>query len=120
VFGSSSSVSQSIFARREYYLSCLNATKPFHAVIAAVARAMEHTPRSSSLVENINSRLRPHFTLRRHLGAPYLDLLRFFFNHRRFMRSRRAERKDRSPCELMTGQKHPHWLGLLLLQPQRT
>ncbi len=95
----------------------------FHAVIAAVARAMEHTPRSSSLVENINSRLRPHFTLRRHLGAPYLDLLRFFFNHRRFMRSRRAERKDRSPCELMTGQEHPHWLTLLGLgpvQPQRT
>ncbi|MDB5783768.1 hypothetical protein [Caballeronia mineralivorans] len=68
-------------------------------------------------------RLRPHFTLRRHLGAPYLDLLRFFFNHRRFMRSRRAERKDKSPCELMTGQEHPHrltLLGLGLLQPQRT
>ena len=95
----------------------------FKAVFAAVARAMENTPRSSSLVENLNSRLRPHFTLRRHLGEPYLDLLRFFFNHRRFMRSRRAERKDRSPCELMTGQEHPHWLTLLglgPLQPQQT
>ena len=92
-------------------------------LIAAVARAMEHTPRSSSLDENLNSRLHPHFTLRRHLGAPYLDLLRFFFNHRRFMRSLWAERKDRSPCELMTGQEHPHWLTLLglgPLQPQRT
>jgi hypothetical protein len=95
----------------------------FHALFAAVARAMEHTPRSSSVVENINSRLRNHFTLRRHPGAPYLDLLRFFLNYRRFMRSRRAERKDRSPCELMTGQDHPHWLTLLgrgPLQPQRT
>jgi len=95
----------------------------FKAVFAAVARAMENTPRSSSLVENLNSRLRPYFTLRRHLGEPYLDLLRFFFNHRRFMLSRRAERKDRSPCELMTGQEHPHWLTLLglgPLQPQRT
>lgn len=24
-----------------------------------------------------------YFTLRRHLGAPYLELLRFFLNHRR-------------------------------------
>jgi hypothetical protein len=95
----------------------------FKAVFAAVAHAMAHTPRSSSLVENLNSRLRPYFTLRRHLGEPYLDLLRFFFNHRRFMRSRRAERKDRSPCELMMDQEHPHWLTLLglgPLQPQQT
>jgi hypothetical protein len=95
----------------------------FHAVFAAVAQVMEHTPRSSSLVENLNSRLRNYFTLRRHLGTPYLDLLRFFLNHRRFPRSRRAERKDRSPSELMTGQDHPHWLTLLglgPLQPQQS
>jgi hypothetical protein len=53
---------------------------------------MARTPRSSSLVENLNSRLRNYFTLRRHLGSPYLDLLRFFLNHRRFMRSQLAER----------------------------
>jgi hypothetical protein len=95
----------------------------FHAVFAAVGRIMEHTPRSSSLVENLNSRLRNYFTLRRHLGNPYLDLLRFFQNHRRFPRSRRAKRKGRSPRELMTGQDHQHWLTLLglgPLQPQRT
>jgi hypothetical protein len=74
---------------------------------------MQHTPRSSSLVENLNSRLRNYFTLRRHLGKPYLDLLRFFLNRPRFVRSRRAERKGKSPRELMTGQDHPHWLTLL-------
>ncbi len=68
---------------------------------------MEHTPRSSSLVENLNSRLRNYFALRRHLGTPYLDLLCFFLNHRRFVRSRRAERQGKSPRELMTGQDHP-------------
>ncbi|MFL9937307.1 hypothetical protein P0D88_52410 [Paraburkholderia sp. RL18-103-BIB-C] len=95
----------------------------FHAVFAAVTQVMEHTPRSSSLVENLNSRLRNYFTLRRHLGTPYLGLLRFFLNHRRFVRSRRAERKGKSPHELMTGQHHAHWLTLLglgPLQPQRT
>jgi hypothetical protein len=48
---------------------------------------MEHTPRNSSLVENLNSQLRNYFTLRRHPGTSYLDLLRFFLNHRRFPRS---------------------------------
>ncbi|MBT2795010.1 hypothetical protein [Paraburkholderia strydomiana] len=56
---------------------------------------MAYTPRSSALVENLNSRLRNYFTLRRHLGNPYLDLLRFFLNHRRIPRSRRAERKGK-------------------------
>ena len=94
----------------------------FHALFAAVSRAMTDTPRSSSLVENLNSRLRTYFTLRRHLGGAYLDLLRFFLNHRRFLRSRHAERRGKSPRELLTGQAHPHWLTLLglgELQPQR-
>ena len=94
----------------------------FHVLFDAVSRAMTQTPRSSSLVENLNSRLRSYFTLRRHLGNSYLDLLRFFLNHRRSMRSRRAERQGKSPRELMTGQGHPHWLTLLglgPLQPQR-
>src|SRR3954470_6875505 len=94
----------------------------FHALFDAVRRAMADAPRSSSLVENLNSRLRTYFTLRRHLGGSYLDLLRFFLNHRRFLHSRHAERQGRSPRELMTGQSHPHWLvllGLGPLQPQR-
>ncbi len=89
----------------------------FHTLVDAVTQAMADTPRSSSLVENLNSRLRTYFTLRRHLGGSYLDLLRFFLNHRRFMRSRRAERQGKSPRELMTGSGHPHWLTLLGLGP---
>ncbi|MDO9712714.1 hypothetical protein [Paracraurococcus lichenis] len=89
----------------------------FHILFDAVCRAMDSTPRSSSLVENLNSRLRTYFTLRRHLGGSYLDLLRFFLNHRRFLRSRHAERQGKSPRELMTGQDHPHWLTLLGLGP---
>jgi hypothetical protein len=94
----------------------------FHALFVAVKQAMAQTPRSSSLVENLNSRLRNYFTLRRHLGGSYLDLLRFFLNHRRFIRSRVGERTGKSPRELMTGQGHAHWLTLLGLgpvQPQR-
>jgi hypothetical protein len=63
---------------------------------------MAQTPRSSSLVESLNSRLRNYFTLRPHLGGSYLELLQFFLNHRRFMRSRVAERIGKSPRELLT------------------
>jgi hypothetical protein len=40
-------------------------------------------------------------------------LLQFFLNHRRFQRSKHAERVGKSPAELLTGQTHPHWLALL-------
>jgi hypothetical protein len=66
--------------------------------------------------------LRNYFTLRRHLDGSYLDLLQFFLNHRRFIRSRVAARTGKSPRELMTGHGHAHWLTLLgfgPVQPQR-
>jgi hypothetical protein len=94
----------------------------FLRLFDTVSQAMTQTPRSSSLVENLNSRLRNYFTLRRHLGNSYLDLLQFYMNHQCFMRSRCAERQGKSPREVMTGQSHPHWLTLLglgPLQPQR-
>ena len=45
--------------------------------------------------------------------ANNLNLLQFFLNHRRFMRSECEERLGKSPKELMTGESHPHWLELL-------
>jgi hypothetical protein len=85
----------------------------FHAVRTAVAAIAERTVRASSVVENINSRLRSYFFLRRHLGTEYLDLLRFYLNHHRFPRSERPERVGRSPHELLTGEPQPHWLDQL-------
>jgi len=85
----------------------------FHAVQNEVRRIMDETPRASSIVENYNSRLRRYFFLRRQIGHGYLHLLRFFLNHRRFPRSQRPERVGKSPCEMLTGQSHAHWLELL-------
>lgn len=85
----------------------------FHDLSAAVAALARHTVRASSVVENVNSRLRNYFFLRRHLGQDYLHLLQFFLNHRRFPRSAHPERVGKSPAELLTGQPHPHWLDLL-------
>jgi len=71
------------------------------------------TVRASSVVENLNSRLRNYFFLRRHLGPDYLALLQFFLNHRRLERSDHPERVGKTPAELLTGQAHPHWLEML-------
>jgi len=82
----------------------------------AVRHLMAETVRASSLVENLNSRLRCYFFLRRDLGDGYLDLLQFFLNHRRFLRSHCPQRVGKSPAELLTGRPHAHWLELLGFQ----
>jgi hypothetical protein len=79
----------------------------------ALDELRRRTVRASSLVENLNSRLRSYFFLRRHLGNDYLTLLQFFLNHRRFLRSEHPERSGHSPAELLTGKSHAHWLELL-------
>ena len=88
----------------------------FHQLYEAVKAAMKQTPRASSMVENLNSRLRNYFFLRKQLGPSYLNLLQFFLNSRQFMRSECEERVGKSPTELMTGESHPHWLELLGFQ----
>jgi hypothetical protein len=85
----------------------------FYVLNEAVRELAERTVRASSAVENLNSRLRNYFTLRRHLGSDYLTLLQFFLNHNRLARSERPERVGKSPAELLTGQAHPHWLEML-------
>ena len=83
---------------------------PLHEAVATVAAGVV---RASSVIENLNSRLRAYFFLRRQLGPDYLVLLQFFLNHRRFLRSEHPERVGKSPAELLSGAAHGHWLELL-------
>lgn len=91
----------------------------FYTLQQAISQVIDSTLRASSVVENLNSRLRNYFFLRKHLGKDYLDLLRFFLNHRRFLRSEYPERTGKSPAEILTGKEHPHWLSLLGFQPYK-
>src|SRR5947209_10081349 len=91
----------------------------YYGVSEAVQELAAQVVRASSLVENVNSRLRSYFFLRRQLGPDYLELLRFFLNHRRLQRSEHAERVGKSPAELLSGQEHEHWLEMLGYQPFR-
>ena len=85
----------------------------FYGLFARVQDLADQVVRASSIIENINSRLRPYFFLRRQLGADYLVLLQFFLNHHRFLRSEHPDRVGKSPAELLTGETHPHWLEML-------
>jgi hypothetical protein len=85
----------------------------FYRLTRAVQDVGDHVVRASSIIENLNSRLRAYFFLRRQLGDEYLVLLQFFLNHRRFLRSEHPERVNKSPAELLTGKPHPHWLEML-------
>jgi hypothetical protein len=89
-------------------------------VVADLVREMAAgVVRASSVIENLNGRLRTYFFLRRHLGADYLELLRFYLNHRRFPRSEHPERVGRSPAELLSGEEQPSWLEQLGYRPFR-
>ena len=116
-------------ARAVWNLECLDAASPpygqeaealrcqlggkFYGLQQAMSGLSAVTFRSSSWVENVNSRLRNYFFLRGQIGSDYLELLQFYFNHHRYQRSAVASRVGKSPTELLTGQPHPHWLSLL-------
>jgi len=89
----------------------------FYGLQQAIVDLRAVTFRSSSWVENTNSRLRTYFFLRRQIGPEYLELLQFYLNHHRYARSAVSSRVGKSPCELLTGERHSHWLSLLGYSP---
>ena len=69
--------------------------------------------RSSSLIENINSALRPLLeTCRGQVNQEMLGLIAYMHNHRRFERGKRA---GKAPIEILTGKEmEKTWLNSLL------
>ena len=67
---------------------------------------------SSAAVECINSILRPYLnSARGQLSQSALNLFMFYHNHRIF---EAGARKGKSPMQLLTGEKHDHWLDVLV------
>jgi hypothetical protein len=85
----------------------------FDDIEDAVITALASTERTSSMIENLNGRVRKHLYYRQESGHGFLDLLRFYVNHTPFNRSSRAERHKKSPAEILSGKPHPHWLEIL-------
>lgn len=85
----------------------------FDALEDAVIEALGTTEKTSSMIENFNSRIRPYLFLRKIISNDYLGLLRFYFNHTPFLRSKHEYRQGKTAAEVMTGKAHPHWLEML-------
>lgn len=76
-------------------------------------RILDHTKRASSLVENLNSRIRVYMNLKRIVPGRYFTLMKVYFNTRKYHRSRIRERIGKSPIELLTGKIYPDFLEVL-------
>jgi hypothetical protein len=85
----------------------------YYCVEKSIKSIIKGTFRASSAIENYNSRLRPYFFLRKDFKQGSLDLLRFFLNHKKFMRSAYSDRVRKSPAELLYQCSLPHWLEML-------
>jgi hypothetical protein len=79
----------------------------------AVLSILEKTHRCSSMVENLNSRVRPYLDERKFVSQKTLGLIQFYLNHKPFMRSAHKRLVDKTPAEAMTGKPHQPWLAML-------
>ena len=74
---------------------------------------LDTTKKASSLVENLNGRIRVFIEIKRIIPTKFFVLLKVFYNTRRYKRSRCKERMGKSPLELLSGTSHPDFLTLL-------
>ena len=85
----------------------------YEAIHQKFKAILNKTVRASSIVECINSLIRPYLFLKKVVPDKFLDLLQFYFNTRKYRRSRKSERVGKSPIELLTGMQYPSVLALL-------
>jgi len=76
-------------------------------------KLLNETKKASSLVENLNGRIRKYMEVKRFIPKKFLVLLKVFFNTRRYKRSRCKERIGKSPLEILTNKTHPEFLETL-------
>jgi len=77
------------------------------------AQQLKTVKKASSLVENLNGRIRKYMDVKRVVPTGFFVLLKVYFNTRRYKRSRCRERVGKSPLELLTGESHAGFLDLL-------
>lgn len=76
-------------------------------------KLLDKTKKASSLVENLNGRIRTYMEVKRIVPTRFFVLMKVYFNTRRYYRSRCKERIGKSPLELLTGTPQPEFLETL-------
>jgi len=73
-------------------------------------RLLSRIKKASSLVENLNGRIRVFIEVKRVIPTRFFILLKVYFNTQKYKRSRCKERVGKSPLELLTGTSQPEFL----------
>lgn len=73
---------------------------------------LDNIVQASSIIENINSLLRPYLDLSKNqVTQEFLQLFAFYHNHRRY---KAGKRKGKTPMEILTGKKqNKDWIEIL-------
>lgn len=71
------------------------------------------THRASSMIENLNGRLRCFMDLKREIPEQFLVLIKLFFNTKKQMRSRHSEWKCTSALDRLTGKQTLEFLDIV-------
>ena len=89
----------------------------FESLRAWVFERLDSVIRASSLVEMVNSLVRPYLhSCKGQITQEMLNLIMFYHNHHRYQS---GKRKGKAPLELLTGQPLPaEWWELLIQQVQ--
>lgn len=98
-----------------YQLSGCSA-EDFIAMSDLMTDLVNNTKRASSLVENLNSRVRKTMSAKRMVPEKYFNLLQLYFNTKHYRRSAVPERIGKSPMQLLTG-KDDDFFDLLGIGP---
>ena len=70
--------------------------------------------RASSMIENLNGRLRCFMDLKREIPKDFLILIKVFFNTKKAYRSRHEDWVGTSAIERLTGKQYPEFLDLVV------
>lgn len=84
----------------------------FHMAEEAHTEIVGSIKRASSLVENVNSRLRAYMNIKKHVSSNFYSLVQLHMNTKKYRRSRVKSRQGRSPVEILTGEEWPELIEL--------
>ncbi len=104
-------------SERDFWLACAEGLldDDFDTLKALVFDKLDAIVRASSLVEMVNSLIRPYLnSCKGQITQEALNLIMFYHNHRRY---KSGKRQGKAPIELLTGEPlEAEWWELLLQQ----
>ena len=79
----------------------------------AIDEIVKSIHRASSMIENVNGRIRCFINLKREIPEHFMILIKVFFNTKKPVRSRRKDWKNKSAAERLTGKCYPEFLDIV-------